>query len=90
MLIKASKRDSSIKTRKFKNQGMSIGIIKRKDGSNLPISLKRSDVERYLRNFRGNEELNLDLDGEEIWVKILNIQRDIIRHYPHHIELVEC
>ncbi|MEG1255909.1 hypothetical protein [Clostridium sp.] len=89
MIIEASVRDLKVKGRKFRNEGRSIGIIVRNNGERLPISVKRSDIETFLKRFGDRSTVTLNVDGNSIDTSIVSIDKDVIFHYPHNIEFKE-
>jgi len=89
MIIEASVRDLKVKGRKFRNEGRSIGLIVRNNGEGLPISVKRSDMETFLKRYGQHSNVTLKVDGNSIEASIVSIDRDVIFHYPHNIEFKE-
>ena len=89
MIINGAVRDLKVKGRKFKNEGRSVGIIERNDGERIPISLKRSDVEKHLSRHGDHSNITLNIDGEEINTIVVSVQRDVVFHFPHSIEFKE-
>ena len=89
MILEADIRDLNVKTRKFRNLGKTIGIVERRDGKSIPISMTRSQVDKYLGRFGLNENMVIKLNGEEIKTTIIKVDRDVLLHYAHHIQLKE-
>lgn len=89
MILEADIRDLNVKTRKFRNAGKTIGIVERTDGKSIPISITRSQVDKYLGRFGLNENMVIKLNGEEIKTTIIKVDRDVLLHYAHHIQLKE-
>lgn len=89
MIINAEIRNLKVKGKKFRNNGRTIGIVERTSGESIPISFKRSDIEKYLGRYGKEEIISLSLSNEVIKTKIVEIQRNVIFHYPHHIEFRE-
>ncbi len=89
MIVEANVRDVKIKTRKFRNQGKTVGLIKRTNGESIPVSMTRSEVDKYLGRFGDHSNMTINLAGEDIKASIVKIERDVVLHYAHHIELKE-
>lgn len=89
MIIDASLRDLKIKGRKFRNEGRTMGIITRSNGEILPISIKRSDMDKFLRRHGDHSYVTLSVDGKNINTSIVEVQRDIVFHYAHNIQFKE-
>lgn len=89
MKLDAVKRDLNVKGRKFKNEKMTIGIIKRKDGGQLPIALKRNAMERFLKLYGDNGNALIKVEDQVIDATVIRVERDVIFHFPHHVEFIE-
>lgn len=89
MVLEANIRDAKIKTRKFKNQGKTVGVIKRINGEDIPVSMTRSEVDKYLGRFGDHSSMTINLAGEDIKTSIVKIDRHAVLHYAHHIEFKE-
>lgn len=46
-MLNANKRDVKIKCRKFRNNRKATGVINRKNGDNISISVKISDLDKF-------------------------------------------
>jgi len=89
MIIDANLRDLKIKGRKFRNEGRTMGIIIRSNGETLPISVKRSDIDKFLKRYGDHSVVTLSIDGENITTSIVEVQRDVILHYAHNVQFKE-
>lgn len=89
MILEANVRDLKIKNRKFKNDGLTIGSVKRINGEIIPISMTRSKLMTYLGRFGKDDGLKISLNGEHIDTTIEHIERDVVLHFVHHIQLQE-
>ncbi|GAA0776333.1 hypothetical protein [Clostridium subterminale] len=89
MIIDASLRDLKIKGRKFRNEGRTMGIILKSNGDILPISIKRSDMDKFLKRYGDHSEVTLSVDGENINTSVIEVQRDLVLHYAHNIQFKE-
>ncbi|MEG2288851.1 MAG: hypothetical protein RR891_10960 [Clostridium sp.] len=89
MIIEASIRDLKIKGRTFRNAGRTIGIIFKNNGEGLPISVKCSDIETFLKRFGDHSNITLNINGEKLNTSILKVERDAVLHHPHNIEFKE-
>lgn len=89
MVIEANVRDLKTKNRKFRNDGKTIGIVQRVNGESIPVSMTRSKLMTYLGRNEGANELMISLNGEHIRTSIERIERDVVLHFAHHIQLKE-
>lgn len=89
MVIEANVRDLKTKNRKFRNDGKTIGIVQRVNGESIPVSMTRSKLMTYLGRNEGTNELMISLNGEHIRTSIEHIERDVVLHFAHHIQLKE-
>ncbi|WP_242844074.1 hypothetical protein [Clostridium sulfidigenes] len=89
MIIDASLRDLKIKGRKFRNEGRTVGMILRSNGDTLPISIKRSDMDKFLKRYGDHSDVTLRVDGENINSSIIEVQRDLLLHYAHNVQFKE-
>lgn len=89
MILEANLRDVKQKCRKFRNSGIITGVIKRKNGEDIAIALKGSDVDKYLKRMGDHSNLCLNLEGEVINTLITNVQRDVIIHKAINLDLKE-
>lgn len=88
MIINGEVRDLKLKGKKFRNEGKAIGIIERLTGESLPISFRRSEMEKYLGRY-GNKDITLNINGEKINARFIEVQKNVLFHFPHHIEFKE-
>ena len=65
-MLNANKRDVKIKCRKFRNNGKATGVINRKNGDNISISVKISDLDKFLAKHGDHSDLEINLEGEVI------------------------
>ena len=89
MVIEVKVRDLKVKNRKFRNNGETIGVIKRSSGEIILVSMTRSELMTYLGRYGINSKLTISLNGEHIKTSIEHIQRDVVLHFAHHIQLRE-
>ncbi|MGL4742368.1 MAG: hypothetical protein ACRC41_16505 [Sarcina sp.] len=78
-------RDVSIKCKKLRRNNLATGTL-RKDGQIIPISIKGSDIDKYSKRNGLIENLKLDFDGSEIEVKVINVERDLLKHNITNID----
>ena len=88
-MLNANKRDVKIKCRKFRNNRKATGVINRKNGDNISISVKISDLDKFLAKYGDHSELEINLDGEVINTSIIEVQRDLLVHNAININLRE-
>ncbi len=89
MIIDANLRDLKIKGKKFINEGKTIGVILRSNGETLPISVKRSDMDKFLKKYGDHSNAILSINGENIKTSIVEVQRDVVLHYAHNVQFKE-
>lgn len=89
MIIDANLRDLKIKGKKFINEGKTIGVIIRSNGEPLPISVKRSDMDKFLKKYGDHSNVILSINGENINTSIAEVQRDAVLHYAHNVQFKE-
>lgn len=83
--MKLELRDVSIKCKKLRRNNLATGTLK-KDGQIIPISIKGSDIDKYSKRNVLMENLKLDFDGSEIEVKVMNVERDLLKHNITNID----
>ncbi|MGL5820636.1 MAG: hypothetical protein ACRCYE_03265 [Sarcina sp.] len=83
--MKLELRDASIKCKKLRRNNLATGTL-RKDGKIIPISIKGSDIDKYSKRKGLIENLKLDFDGSEIEVKVINVERDLLKHNITNID----
>lgn len=88
-MLQVNKRDVNVKCRKFRNSGEATGVINRKNGENISISLKISDLDKFLAKNGDHSNLVVDLEGEIIKTFITEVQRDLLIHNAININLRE-
>lgn len=88
-MLEANKRDAKIKCRKIRNNGKATGVINRKNGDNISISIKLSDLDKFLTKYGDYSDLDINLDGEVIKTSIIEVQRDLLVHNAININLRE-
>ena len=84
-MLNANKRDVKIKCRKFRNNGKA----NRKNGDNISISVKISDLDKFLAKHGDHSDLEINLEGEVINTSIIEVQRDLLVHNAININLRE-
>lgn len=88
-MLEIKKRDVSIKCRKFRNQGLATGTLKRKDGNIIPISLLSRVIDKLLVANNYNKNILLNYEGEEIPAKIDRLQRHLTLHNTINADFIE-
>ena len=88
-MLNANKRDVKIKCRKFRTNGKATGVINRKNGDNISISVKISDLDKFLAKYGDHSDLEINLEGEVINTSIIEVQRDLLVHNAININLRE-
>ncbi|MGL5634573.1 MAG: hypothetical protein ACRDDL_05885 [Sarcina sp.] len=83
--MKLELRDASIKCKKLRRNNLATGTL-RKNGKIIPISIKGSDIDKYSKRKGLIENLKLDFDGSEIEVKVINVERDLLKHNITNID----
>ncbi|WP_300351300.1 hypothetical protein [Clostridium sp.] len=88
-MLSANLRDVKIKCRKFRNAGYATGMINRKNGENIAISIKISEVDKFLAKNGEYCEIDINLENEIIKTSITEVQRHNIVHNVINIDLRE-
>ena len=88
-MLNANKRDVKIKCRKFRNNRKATGVINRKNGDNISISVKISDLDKFLAKHVDHSDLEINLEGEVIKTSIIEVQRDLLVHNAINVNLRE-
>ena len=88
-MLKVDIRDIKVKCKKLRNKGIISGTLKRINGEIIPISLKGSDVDKYILNNGLNKEVFIIFNNEKINTKIYRIQRNLLVHNVINIDLLE-
>ncbi|ELC8441936.1 hypothetical protein QYB59_000944 [Clostridium perfringens] len=88
-MLQANKRDVRVKCRKFRNAGEATGVINRKNGENVSISLKISDLDKFLAKYGDHSNIDINLENEIIKTSIIEVQRDLLIHNAININLRE-
>ncbi|MGG5462671.1 hypothetical protein [Clostridium sp. B9] len=88
-MLEAKLRDVKVKCRKFRNSGYATGVINRKNGDNVCISLKISDLDKFLVDNGDHSNLDVKLGEELINTSIIEVQRDLLVHNAININLRE-
>ncbi|MDZ5252987.1 hypothetical protein [Clostridium sp. LIBA-8841] len=88
-MLQANKRDVRVKCRKFRNAGKATGVINRKNGENISVSLKISDLDKFLAKYGDHSNVDINLEGEIIKTSIIEVQRDLLIHNAININLRE-
>lgn len=88
-MLSANLRDIKVKCRKFRNAGYATGVINRNNGENVAISIKISDLDKFLAHNVDRCNVDINLDKEVIKTSIIEVQRDMIFHNAININLKE-
>ncbi|MPQ42254.1 hypothetical protein [Clostridium tarantellae] len=88
-MLKAKLRDLKLKCRKFRNEGRATGLLKRKNGENVPISIKGSDLDKLIQREGREGVIDLQLNEEVIQTEIIDLQRHLLVHNIINIDLKE-
>lgn len=88
-MLEIKKRDVKVKCRKFRNEGLATGTLKRKDGEIIPIYLLSRVIDKILVANNYNKNIVLTYDGEEIQAKIDRLQRHLTLHNTINADFIE-
>lgn len=78
-----------MKGKKIRNNKETMGIVLRKDGNQTPVTIKNSDMDKFLSHFGDYSNVTINLDGLQIETQIHDIQRDTVLHNSIHVEFRE-
>lgn len=88
-MLDVNVRDVKVKCRKFRNNGLTTGTLKRKNGEIIPISMVIHKLETYLNRNGFNPLMEVNFEGEVINTKIKSTEKHITKHNIVNIDLVE-
>lgn len=88
-MLEIKKRDVKIKCRKFRNQGLATGTLKRSNGEIIPISLLSRVIDKILVASDYDKNITLNYEGEEIPAKIDRLQRHLTLHNTINVDFIE-
>lgn len=88
-MIQINRRNSNIKCKKLRRQGLITGTLRRRNGDIIPISLKGSSVDTFVNKNGLNEELIVLFENSEIKTRIYKVQKNLIFHNIDNIDLIE-
>lgn len=77
--MKLELRDVNIKCKKLRRDNKATGTL-RKDDKIIPIQLKGSDVDKYIKKYGAYNNINIEFEDIQIVVKINNVEKDLINH----------
>lgn len=88
-MLEIKKRDVKVKGRKFRNQGLATGTLKRRTGEIIPISLMSRVIDKILVANNYNKNIVLNYEEEEIPAKIDRLQRHLTLHNTINADFIE-
>ncbi|MGL4991468.1 MAG: hypothetical protein ACRC57_09980 [Sarcina sp.] len=77
--MKLELRDVRIKCKKLRRENNTTGTL-RKDGKIIPVQLKGSDIDKYIKKYGAYNNINIEFEDSQITVKINNVEKDLINH----------
>ncbi|MGL5575124.1 MAG: hypothetical protein ACRDCW_06185 [Sarcina sp.] len=83
--MKLELRDASIKCKKLRRNNIATGSL-RKNGKVIPVSIKGSDIDKYAKKYGVEKNITLEFEGNEIEVKVLNVERHMLDHNITNID----
>lgn len=83
--MKLELRDVSIKCKKLRRNNLATGTL-RKEGKIIPISVKGSDVDKYIKKYGAYNNITLEFEDQEVVVKIINVEKHLIDHNITNID----
>lgn len=83
--MKLELRDVKIKCKKLRRNNLATGSLKR-DGQTIPVAIKGSDIDKYRAANGLLHNIKLEFEGEEITVKVIEVQRHLIHHNITNID----
>lgn len=88
-MIQINRRDSKIKCKKLRRQGVITGTLRRCSGEIISISVKGSSIDTFVNNNGLNEELIVIFENKKIKTRIYKVQRNLMFHNIDNIDLIE-
>ena len=83
--MKLELRDVNIKCKKLRKNNITTGTL-RKDGKVIPISIKGSDIDKYAKRYGVKKNMTLEFEGNQIEVKVINVEKHMIDHNITNID----
>jgi ribosomal protein L25 (general stress protein Ctc) len=87
--LEAKVRDLRLKPRKFRNKDLATGMLKNINGDNIPICFKENELDKFITKYGEHTEFQLNLEGMEINVKVVEVLRHVLNHNVINLDLVE-
>lgn len=81
-------RDASIKAKKFRRNNIATGTLRRVNNI-ISISIKGSDMDKYIRDNGFNKIMDVEFEGENLKVKILGTKKDVLLHNIINVDFQE-
>ncbi|MGL5615387.1 MAG: hypothetical protein ACRDD2_04040 [Sarcina sp.] len=88
MKLNLNLRDVSIPCKRLRKDNLATGSLRRGDKV-IPISVKGSDIDKYVRDNGYDKLVDVEISGENIKVKIALSKRDLIIHNIVNIDFIE-
>lgn len=88
-MLEAKLRDSNLKGRKFRNEGMAIGTIRRLNGDIIPVSLLSRKIDKYFSANQGVSHVDVNFEGEIIKAKVIASEKHVLLHNTINIDFQE-
>lgn len=85
MKLELGLRDVSIKCKKLRRNNNATGTL-RKNGEIIPILVKGSDVDKYVKRYGVYNDITVSFDGCELVVKAINVEKHNIDHNITNID----
>lgn len=83
--MKLELRDVSIKCKKLRRNNLATGTL-RKEGKIIPISVKGSDIDKYIKKYGAYNNITLEFEDQEVVVKVINVEKHLIDHNITNID----
>lgn len=88
-MLEAILRDVKVKGKKIRNSGYTTGLLKKKNGDVVYISIPSYKLDTYVSRYGAKDEIKLNLNGESILSRVSVLKRDVLIHNIMNIELLE-
>lgn len=88
-MIQINRRNSNVKCKKLRRQGLITGTLRRCNGDIIPISVKGNSIDTFVNKNGLNAELVVMLENSEIKTRIYIVQRNLMFHNIDNIDLIE-